>query len=1136
MKKCLIFLALTGIFFVARGQRKYAENSVLSTGQWVKIAVDSPGIYKVTASDIKSAGISGSISSAQIRLFGNGGMVLPESNAVDVLDDLKENAIEMVDGGDGVFDANDYFIFYAPGPHHWLRDTSAVGFKYLKNFYTDKSFYFIQVGVLNGKRIASKNSSNVSGQLLTIYDEHLHHELDSINFLKSGKEWYGEHFSNQAGRNAVRDFNLDMRSAMSGEEFYIVSDVIGSSVNQPNKIAVAVNGKKILEHETSPVFGSLISPVASSSRLIGKGVLEGSGLTINYQHTGGSLNAASWLNWFDVIFKRKLDMQGLSQLSFRSKSIKHKTAINFSISNAVNNAEVWDVADFYSPQKLKASLSGTSLNVIDSVGFQHEYIVFDPTKVKTASIVGKLSNQNLHQLNVSAFVIITDKSILDQANRLRNFHQQQDGISTVVIDVEQVYNEFASGSPDPSALRNFLKMFYDRSEAGGQKLKYAMLIGSASYQLKEQSISKRGLVPSYQTDESIDPLLSYVTDDYFGFLDDNDDINNTKNIAKLDIGIGRLPVRNLDHARRMTDKIIRYKSNLSLGEWRNNFTFVADDEDYNLHVDDAEFHASLLQRSAPQLKTKKIYIDAFKQESNAGGSRYPEVNQEVLKDINNGTLIWNYSGHGNNTRLAYEVVLDKDLLAQWSNENRLSFFITATCDFAPFDDQSQFSLGEDLLVGRNTGAIGMVTTTRLVFASSNRELNNNFLTYLTARNTDNYYPTLGAALQEAKNFTYSTSTDFINARKFTLLGDPAMKLAMPDNIIVTTSIVQEGSSTKVDTLKALNKYVITGEIKSPNGSILTTFNGNVFPVLLDKANEIKTLANDAESSVITFKSFKNILYKGKVKVENGKFSFTFTMPRDIDYAYGTGKLIYYAENGTIDASGVDQQIIIGGSGSANINDIAGPVIKAYLDTNTFKNGDFVGSSPTLKMQLSDISGINLSSASIGHQIIAVLDKNYKQPMILNEYYTSTGSGEGAIQFQFSNLEAGRHQLEIKAWDVLNNSTTIIIDFIVEASKIDPIKSLIAYPNPFNDRVKISAQLNNESIGSTLQVDIYSIEGKWLKHFQENLNQTGVFTFNLEWDGKNMQGVNVNKGLFFIRMKVASKEGKNFSKVLKIIKL
>jgi hypothetical protein len=644
------------------------------------------------------------------------------------------------------------------------------------------------------------------------------------------------------------------------------------------------------------------------------------------------------------------------------------------------------------------------------------------------------------------------------------------------------------------------------------------------------------LVPSYQTDESIDPLLSYVTDDYFGFLDDNDDINNTKNIAKLDIGIGRLPVRNLDHARRMTDKIIRYKGNLSLGEWRNNFTFVADDEDYNLHVDDAEFHASLLQRSAPQLKTKKIYIDAFKQESNAGGSRYPEVNQEVLKDINNGTLIWNYSGHGNNTRLAYEVVLDKDLLAQWSNENRLSFFITATCDFAPFDDQSQFSLGEDLLVGRNTGAIGMVTTTRLVFASSNRELNNNFLTYLTARNTDNYYPTLGTALQEAKNFTYSTSTDFINARKFTLLGDPAMKLAMPDNIISTTSIVQEGSSTKVDTMKALNKYVVTGEIRSPSGSILTTFNGNVFPVLLDKANEIKTLANDAESSVVTFKSFKNILYKGKVKVENGKFSFTFTMPKDIDYAYGIGKLIYYAENGTIDASGVDQQIIIGGSGSANINDIAGPVIKAYLDTNTFKNGDIVGSSPTLKMQLSDISGINLSSASIGHQIIAVLDKNYKQPMILNEYYTSTGSGEGAIQFQFSNLEAGRHQLEIKAWDVLNNSTTIVIDFIVEASKIDPIKSLIAYPNPFNDRVQISAQLNNESIGSTLQVDIYSVEGKWLKHFQENLNQTGVFTFNLEWDGKNMQGVNVNKGLFFIRMKVVSKEGKNFSKVLKIIKL
>jgi hypothetical protein len=1136
MKKCLIFLTLTGIFFVSQGQRKYLNTSVLSTGQWIKIAVPQAGVYKVTGSDLRAAGLTGNLASGQIRLFGNGGEVLPESNAVQIQDDLKEVAVDLSDGGDGSFDANDFFLFYAPGPHQWNRDSSSAGFLYTKNPYSDLSYYFIQLGAANGKRLLSKKAYAGSGNLVDVFDEHLHHELDSINFLKSGKEWYGEHFSNQPGRIAMRDFNLNVPTAVSGAQFILSSEVIGTSANQQNKIAVSVNGKKLLEHLTQPIQGSLISPVASISNMSAVDVLTGSGLTISYQHTGGSLNAASWLNWFNIVFKRKLDMQGLGQLSFRLKSIPTNQIVNFAVSNAGANFLLWEVSDQHAPQKIRTSLNGSNLGFVDSVAQQHEYIVFDPAKVASPQFIGKISNQNLHQLSSTAVIIITEKTLMEQAIRLRDFHSTTDRMTGMVVDIEEIYNEFSSGTPDPSAVRNFLKMLVDRSATTGVKPAYVLLFGSASYQIKEKSVQRNSKVPSYQTDESLDPLMSYVTDDYFGFLDDNDDINNSKKIALLDLGIGRLPARNAEQARKAVDKIIRYNSNLSLGEWRNNFTLVADDEDYNLHVEDAELHASLLQRVAPQLNTNKIYLDAFKQESSTGGSRYPEVNREVLRDINNGTLVWNYSGHGNSTRLAYEVLLDKDLIAEWKNENRLPFFITATCDFAPFDDQSQFSLGEDLLLGRNTGAIGMVTTTRLVFASSNREMNNNFLSFLTARNADNTFSRLGNVLKDAKNYTYQNSTDYVNVRKFTLLGDPVMRLAMPEHFVTTNAITQEGSSKTVDTLNALNKYTVTGEIKTAAGNLLSSFNGNIYPVLYDKPKNLKTLANDADSKSMSFSSYANILYKGKVKAENGKFSFTFTLPKDIDYAYGKGKLVYYAENGSIDASGSYQEFNIGGSGSPSMSDVKGPDLQLYLDTLSFQSGDVVGSDPIMYLQLSDPSGINLSEAGIGHQIAAVLDDRYADPILLNEYFKPTGNGSGLVVYQLEGLSAGKHRLEIKAWDVYNNSSTVSVEFMVQSTNAEIIKRFIAFPNPFSERVQLLADLNISDLGQRVLLDVYGMDGKWIKHQEQTLNQKGSFNVGFEWDGKNMQGMTVQKGIYLVKLSIVSKQGKNTSKVLKLIKL
>lgn len=1138
MKRCLLLVILSGICFLASGQRKYVNSSVLSAGNWLKIAVDAAGVYKLSAEDLKKSGFSQNISSNQIRLYGNGGRVLPEANSDPISDDLQENAIEMQDGGDGKFDGSDFFLFYAPGPHQWVRDSSEMGFYYRKNPYTDQSFYFLQIGTAGEKRIVEKSSFPSTGTLLDMFDEHLHHELDSINFLKSGKEWYGEHFSNQTGAVASRDFNLNIPNGVGGSYFYLKSSVIGNSVEESNTIAVSVNGKKVLEHLTKPGQVSLISPIAHESVERAKEILSGVGITVNYQHKGGSINAASWLNWFDFVFKRTLDLSGLTQLSFRLKNISTPTAINFAVSNADSRYHIWDVSDAGIPQKIKTVPSSNGFGFLDSVTSNNEYIVFDPLKAKTATILGKISNQNLHQLPSSELIIITNRLFTEQASRLREHHLRLDKISTLVVDIDQIYNEFSSGSPDPTAIRNFLKMVYDRSHTGNTiKPAYLLLFGSASYIVKGKMAENTIQIPSYQTDESLDPLLSYVTDDYFGILDDAESIREKKNIPLLDLGIGRLPVRTVEQAKRMVDKIIRYTSSSSLGMWRNHMTLVADDEDYNLHLEDAELHAALIQKVAPQFRVQKIYLDAYQQQSNAGGSRYPEVNKEVFNDINNGSLIWNYSGHGNSTRLAYEVVLDKELLAQWKNENRLSFFVTATCDFAPFDDPSQFSLGEDLLIGRSTGAIGLVTTTRLVFASSNREMNNAFLSSLTTRSASNMYPTIGHAIRMAKNYIYANSVDYVNARKFTLLGDPALSLAMPNNRIITKSIVLDGTDSNVDTLKALNRYLVTGELRSPDGMLLSNFNGNIFPTLYDKTTETITRANDASSKQTTFRTYKNILYIGKTPVESGKFNFVLTVPKDIDYSYGKGKLFYYAENGTTDASGVDESFDIGGLGTYANSDLTGPDLTAYLDTIAFKSGDVVGENTELFIELSDASGINLSSASLGHEITAVLDENYTEPIVLNQYYQPIANGKGMIRYVFIGMKEGKHSLKVKAWDVYNNSTEKNLEFMVASTKSNLITGFISFPNPFKDKIQLQAELNIPSLEfNSCALEIFDVLGRPVKRLDQTLNQIGSFSVQFEWDGKNTQGVFVQKGLYIARLTLRSKDGKNTSKLLKLINL
>ena len=481
MKKFLLIIVLLVMLCDASAQRQYAKESVLSAGQWVKIAADKPGVYKIDAAMLLNMGFVGKTNSNGIRLFGNGGEVLPESNEAIFSDDLIENAITVVDGGDGIFDGNDYLLFYATGPNHWKFDSLASTFNYSKNIYAESSYYFLTTGSTQGKRIATARAPSSSNINVDEFDEHIHHELDSINFLKSGKEWYGEEFNVQAGVTQ-KNFNYTFNGLYKPRSFSIYSEVIGRSAGNPNKINVIVNGQPLLEHTTDPLIGTLIEQVANVSKLKGSGMFNANKLEIGYRFNPGSVNAKAWLNYFDLFFRRPLDMQGLSQLAFRDIfSVAKSSVASFNIKNPGQSITVWQITLGNEPASIKLNLSNEGASFIASAETLHEYIAFSPSALMVPKIIEKVKNQNLHALPKTDFVIITHGTLIGQAERLSAFHQSHDKLKTTVVDVRQIYNEFSSGSPDPTAIRNFVKMFYDRAGSDLTKRpRYLLLFGGAS--------------------------------------------------------------------------------------------------------------------------------------------------------------------------------------------------------------------------------------------------------------------------------------------------------------------------------------------------------------------------------------------------------------------------------------------------------------------------------------------------------------------------------------------------------------------------------------------------------------------------------------------------------------------------------
>lgn len=1134
-------------------QRVYKSASSLASGNWYKIAVSAPGIYRVDLSLLRQLGVSTQgLSSSSIRLYGNGGGLLPEPCNGARTDDLIEDAIDMVDGEDGNFGEGDYFLFYAPGPHHWIKDTVSRRFTHIKNIYTEQAYYFINVGGGAGKRVISQGPVPAANVSISTYGWRAFHELDTVNILSSGKDWYGEEFSNIPGGTATRSFTIAPpgwdRSAPVSLSTVCMARSIGASSHFALTLGgVAAGGGFDVGTVTDgayDVFGRVVN--------FRQAVVAGQGpLTLSYQFTPGGYNAQGWLDWWELAGRGALSLDGLAQLQFRDwNSVGSGHIGAFALQGATAQTQVWDVTDPANPVNMAGTLSGGMFGFTGDCGSLHEYIAFDAsgkplqagdpngadlgaTGLFTPLPVGKVVNQNLHQPAMADLLIITDPALLGQAQRLAQFHTQHDRLRTLVVSSSQVYNEFAGGNPDPTALRDYVKMFYDRS--GGDSTmrpRYLLLFGSGSFDYKDRVAGNVNGVPVYESGVSIDPLNTYTSDDYFGMLQDGADVNVPDGKSLLDIGVGRIPARTVAEAGAVVDKIIHYADIKTQGPWRNEVTLVADDGDQNLHLQDAEAFAGTITTGAPVLGVDKIYLDAYKLQSTPAGGRYPDVNQAISGGLYSGTLIWNYTGHGSNARLSNSDILDASTVAAYNNPDKLPLFITATCDFAPHDNPLIQSIGVRLLVRPGSGAIALMTTTRLVFAFSNKTINNNYYQLALTPRADGTYYSLGDACRLTKNFTYTTQTDAVNNRKFTLLGDPALTLALPVYRVKTTAINgRAAGGGGSDTLKALNQASVSGVVTDASGAVMNGFNGVLYVTVYDKPRMATTLGNTASSLRTEFPVQDNILYKGKVPVSQGNFSVAFVVPKDINYQYGRGRISYYAgptgaSSGIgSDGNGVFTDVIIGGSGGGS-GYAGGPTIAAFLNDEKFVDGGITNANPILLLHLTDSLGINITGTGIGHDITAVLDNNTQEPLVLNSFYEADLNTykKGTVRYPLPQMTEGEHVLLIKAWNVANNSGQTSLTFRVVGSGKLVLTHVLNYPNPFTTHTTFWFEHNRPGEDLSVLVQILTVSGKLVKSMRRTINTPGNRSSEIDWDGRDDYGSKIGRGVYIYRLRVRATDG------------
>ncbi|MDR0395466.1 MAG: type IX secretion system sortase PorU [Tannerella sp.] len=1134
LRKLYTIVLCIAVTALARGadDSRYAAKSALSEGKWIKISVKETGFYKLTYSELRKMGFS---NPEKVSIHGYGGWPMNEDfSKAEYMDDVPSVP---------VWRGNDFLLFYGKGVVKWTYDTQKQLFTHENNAYATLGYYFVTDATETNEMTAIPSEGNGTLRIDT-YDDYRVHEKEEVSITTnsgrpySGRELFGESFDSKTSQSFP--FSIPGITNDAGKISYRFVAKVKSGTGT---VMLTVDDTPLSQVPIYQNESTYVAALSASETVSWEGE-KSENTTVNI--TFSMSQQTSHLDYIRLQMKRRLQLYGPSTFFRSVASINQET--RFVIPNASANMLVFDITEGNAVRMIETTRDGQEVSFSIPAGGLREFALVDVSsgELPAPAKVGEIETQNLHGMAQTDMIILAPKIFIPEAEKLADIHRSHDNLTVAVVTPEQVYNEFSSGGQEATAIRRFMKMFYDRRTSGDDAPKYLLLFGDGRSDnrklTKMWEKSDDNYIVTYQSQESIGED-SYVSDDYFGFLHDQEGGDPLK--SSLYIGIGRFPVNTLTQARNVVEKVISYIENSKSGPWKNSLCFVADDGNLNdanpnTHMEESNTLANYIETYFPEYIPQKIFFDSFRKSNSGGKPTYPDVRTNIQKSLKEGVLVINYTGHGDPESWAEEKVMTQSDINNATYPN-LPLWITASCDFAPFDATS--SAGEDVFLNRKSGGIALFTTARVAYSDTNLEINRLFMQNLFEK-MNNRHQTLGDVMKNSKNTFKGKNSTYQNRKimSFLLLGDPAMKLAYPDAYrMELTEINGQSLSDKPVNIKAFEKITMKGKVNAPEGSIAEDFNGRLSVTVFDSQQQITTFNNfNLQSGPFTYSDYPNVMYIGNDSVRNGEFSFTFTVPKDISYLYQNGKINLYASdksNGR-EANGSFKNFTVGGTDEGAAEDTNGPEIRAmYLNTTDFKNGGKVNETPMFAAIVWDENGINVGGSGIGHDITLTIDNNPTLNYVLNSYYGTYlegGNGEGIVKFPIPKLESGKHTGEFKIWDTHNNSTSHTFDFVVADNYKPSIINLAAGPSPARSEVNfmISHDLPESLID--VQIQVFDLTGRMQWKYEERGSSEMFNSYNVKWRLTDGAGARLRPGIYIYRAVISNSRYNETSKAEKLI--
>jgi len=1099
------------------------RSSVLSNGDWFRFYVEKSGVYRISKSFLSQLGLNTNVDPRKIKIYGNGGRMLPLLNQTEYPIDLKENAVLFIGEEDGVFGNEDYILFYAEGVDTWNSESDTN-----LNLYDNKSYYYVTASGSDGARI--QNMPQPSGNAtvnITKFNDSQFYEKDLVNIGRLGRIWFGEDFTLQ--NSQTFNFSLPNIDTTVPVQFDIKT---AAQAFTATTMTASVNGQTQQSVNISAVSeGTLYNSGNLSFSTLAS---ENTAVQITYNNNGVP-NSRGYLNYINVKATRNLVGYG-KQFRFQNNSVANQIGVGeYQISNAANILQVWDITNRFSVSKIENN-GQSNFSFKANLGELKQYIALDPrdyytplrdsqSRVTNQNLLGTIFNSNSGQFQDIDYLIITPASLLSEAERLANFHRNNSQLIVKAVTLESIYPEFSSGKQDIAAIRNFIRYVYYNASTNSKRVKYVNLFGDTSFDYKNRIPNNTNIVPIFHSLSSNSLLNSTMSDDFYAMMDDNEGLMNPS--GKMDLAVGRMLVSDLNQAREMVEKVIEYHDIKSYGRWRNNFTLISDDVDQSWEgiiqqgLDDL---GNTISQQKPSVNVIKIHTDSYLQEASSGGQRYPKAKSDILEAFDYGSLVFNYFGHGNEDVLANERIFEKNDSQNLTNRYKYPLFVTVTCEFTRFDNPYRPTAGEYTYWNPKGGAISLVTTTRRIGVTTGQNINEFLASYLYGYNSDEEI-TIAEALRLSKN-DYSSQTLMVF-----YVGDPALVLAIPKPSIILTKINNVDVANSNFVFNALSTVTLSGEVRDLSGNtLLQNYNGDIAVQIFDKNINRTTLANDnttANNQLIkmNFVTLGETIFRGNASVTNGTFEFSFVVPRDISIPVGNGRISFYAKSlqpNLVNQSGHNIDIQIGGINENAPVDNVGPTVRLHMNDETFISGGITNENPIFLAFLEDENGINTASG-IGHDIVAILDGDESNPYILNDYYETELDDytKGKVRYPFRNLAKGLHTITFRAWDVYNNPVTAEIQFIVTGDETVTLTNVLNYPNPLVNYTQFWFTHNRPFEALDVQVQIMTVTGKIVKTINQVVSTEGFLSREISWDGKDDFGDKIGKGVYIYKLTVKS---------------